>query len=248
MPTTSIPSARPRIGSRPRSRDRERRRRAEPFHRRAGGKKAAIHIPAQFFEPCRCIHDVAVENDGALDVADLADDHRPEMQAAANPRDDAEFAFQLARCARQLIAHRHEAAQRTEIDRAAAFRPGNDHLVADIIEDLAAIVHDRKREKTKRVVEKTVDADAAEPFGQPGRSRDIDEKHEAIFLDRRVIAPDDEVQERAPADDIGNCESQIHDNRETNGIDDGDPEALHGWIGRLPGKSPNPAGRTGWER
>jgi hypothetical protein len=30
-----------------------------------------------------------------------------------------------------------------------------------------------------------MDADAAEPLGEPRRARDIDEQHEAVFLDRR---------------------------------------------------------------
>src|SRR5260370_27288896 len=66
--------------------NRKRRRRAETLHRRARGEKAAIDVAAEFLKPCCGIHDVAVENDSALDVADLADNHRPEIQAAANPR------------------------------------------------------------------------------------------------------------------------------------------------------------------
>ena len=95
------------------------------------------------------------------------------------------------------IAHRHETAQRPAVDRAVAFSPGHDHLVADIIQHLAAIIDHRNGEQTKGAVEQAVDADPAEPFGQPGRARDVDEQHEAVFLHRRMIAAGYEVQERA---------------------------------------------------
>src|ERR1700722_19451176 len=104
--------------------DREWRHGCEPLHRGAGGEKAAVDVAAELFEPCGGIHDIAVEDDGALEVADLADDDRPEMQAAAYPRHHSEFALQLARRARQFIAHCRKTSQRTGIDRTTALRPG----------------------------------------------------------------------------------------------------------------------------
>jgi hypothetical protein len=115
------------------------------------------------------------------------------MQAAANPRRDAELAFELARCARELIAHRHKTTQRPAIHRAVAFRPGHNHFVADIVENLAAIIHHRKTEQAENTIEQPMNADSAEPLGKPGRSRDVDEQHEAVFLDRRMIASRDQV-------------------------------------------------------
>ena len=106
------------------------------------------------------------------------------MQAAANLRYGAEFALKLARCTRQFISHPHKAAQRTTIDRAAALRPSHNHLVADIVENFTAIIHDRKGEQAKRAIEKAVNGDPTEPLCQSGRPRDIDEKHEAAFFDR----------------------------------------------------------------
>jgi hypothetical protein len=102
----------------------------------------------------------------------------------------------------------------------SALPPGHDHLVADIIENLAAIVHDRKREEAKGTIQQTVNGDAAEPLGEPGRSRDVDEQYEAIFLDRGMIPPREEVQERARPDDVGDTENEIGQNQERNGIDD----------------------------
>ena len=89
------------------------------------------------------------------------------MQASANPRHSSELALELVRCARELVPHRHEAAQRAAIDRAVAFPPGYDHLVADIIEDFAAIVHDGEGQKAKGTIEQTVNGDAAESLGSP---------------------------------------------------------------------------------
>src|ERR1700722_328203 len=86
--------------------NRERGHGCEPLHRGAGGEKAAVDVAAEFLEACGDIHDVAVEDDGALEVADLADDDRPEMQAAADPRHHSELVLRLARCARQFIAPR----------------------------------------------------------------------------------------------------------------------------------------------
>src|ERR1700728_2485153 len=44
----------------------KRRCRVEALHRRARGQETAIHGPAEFFEPSRGIHDIAVEHDGAF--------------------------------------------------------------------------------------------------------------------------------------------------------------------------------------
>ena len=66
------------------------------------------------------------------------------------------------------------------------FPPGHDHFIADIVEDLAAIVYDGKGKKAKRSVEQSVDAHAAKPLGQPRRSQVVDEKHGARNADRGV--------------------------------------------------------------
>jgi hypothetical protein len=142
------------------------------------------------------------------------------MQAAANPRHGSELTLELARYARQFVPHRYKAAQRTAIDRAVAFAPGHDHLIADIIEDCAAVVHDGEGKEAKGTIEQTVNGDAAETLGEPGRSCDVDKQHEAIFLDRGMIAPGDEVQERARPDDVGDPDNEIRQNHECNGIGD----------------------------
>ena len=129
------------------------------FHRRAGCEKATLNTATEFLKARSRVHDIAVEDDGALDVTDLANDHRSEMQTSANPGYGSKLTLKLASFERQFITHRHETPQRTAIDRAATFRPCHDHLVANIIEDLAAIVHDGKCKKTKRAVEKAVDAE-----------------------------------------------------------------------------------------
>ena len=54
-----------------------------------------------------------------------------------------------------------------------------------------------------------MDADAAEPLGQPRRSRNVDEKHEAVFLDRGVVSTGDEIQERARPDNVGDADDEI---------------------------------------
>ena len=65
--------------------------------------------------------------------------------------------------------------QRAAIDRATAFWPGYDHLVADVIEHFSAIIHDGNGKQTERVIEKTVDGDPAKALGEACRSCDIDE-------------------------------------------------------------------------
>src|SRR3954453_9360372 len=94
-------------------------------------------------------------------------------------------------------------------DRATVLRPGDDHLVADIVEDLAAIILDRNGEQAKDAIEQAMDSDTPKPLRQRGRSHDVDEQHEALFLDRHMIAPADEVQESASADQAGNSQDEI---------------------------------------
>jgi hypothetical protein len=55
------------------------------LHRRVGREKATLNTTTKFLKPRSRVHDVAVEDDGALDVTDLADDYRSEMQTSANP-------------------------------------------------------------------------------------------------------------------------------------------------------------------
>jgi len=80
-----------------------------------------------------------------------------------------------------------------------------------------------------------MNADPAEPLGQSRRTRDIDEEHEAIFLDRTVISPGDEVQEGSRSDDVGYSQSEVHQNREHRGIDQAVPENFIGHIERQSG-------------
>jgi hypothetical protein len=79
-----------------------------------------------------------------------------------------------------------------------------------------------------------MDADAAEPLGQPGRSRDVDEKDKTVFLDRGMITPGDEIQEGARSDDVGDPDHQIRQDQEYNRIGDVHPEGLMRRIGRNP--------------
>ncbi len=145
MPTTSMPSARPRIGSRPRSRTANggaepnrsiaaRDARKPPSTLRlSSSSRAAVFMTSPLKTMARLTSPISPMITGPKC-------RLPRIRGATpNSR------CNRARCARQLIAHRHEAAQRAAIDRAAALRPGHDHLVADIIEDFAAIVHDGKR-------------------------------------------------------------------------------------------------------
>jgi hypothetical protein len=122
------------------------------------------------------------------------------------------------------------AAQRAAIDCAVAVAPGHDHLVADVIEDFTVIIHDGEGQEAKGTVEQTVNGDAAEPLGEPGRSRDVDKQHETVFLDRGMISPGDEIQERARPDDVGDPEHQVHQNRDHGGRDDPGPEILTGGL------------------
>src|SRR3954464_8808477 len=92
---------------------RDRRWRLELRHCRARGDEAAFHIAAMGFQTRGRVHDIAVKDDGALDVADLADDDRAEMKTAADARDNAEVAVEAGSRAQQLRAHRHETSQRT---------------------------------------------------------------------------------------------------------------------------------------
>lgn len=67
---------------------------------------------------------------------------------------------------------------------------------------------------------------SAQLFGQPRRSCDINEKYETVFLDRRVITPGDEVQERATSDEVRNSKNQIEKNRDHGGIDKAVPKGF----------------------
>src|SRR6476660_6547900 len=65
------------------------------LHRRAGCEKATLNTTTEFLKPRSGVHDITVEDNCTLDVADLSDNHRTEMQTSANARHDAELAFEL---------------------------------------------------------------------------------------------------------------------------------------------------------
>jgi len=65
------------------------------------------------------------------------------------------------------------------------------------------------------------------PIARPTPStRDINEKYETVFLDRRVITPGDEVHERASSNEVRNSENQIEKNRDHGGVDKAVPEGF----------------------
>src|SRR5471032_3168568 len=65
------------------------------LHRRAGCEKATLNTTTEFLKPRSGVHDITVKDNCTLDVADLSDNHRTEMQTSANARHDAELAFEL---------------------------------------------------------------------------------------------------------------------------------------------------------
>ena len=71
-----------------------RQRGPELLHRRAGCEKAALNTATEFLKSRSRVHDITVEDNCTLDVADLSDNHRTEMQTSANARHDAELAFE----------------------------------------------------------------------------------------------------------------------------------------------------------
>src|ERR1700751_6114347 len=69
--------------------------------------------------------------------------------------------------------------QRTAIDRAAAFGPRHDNLVADIVEDFTPIIDHGEGKQTKGAIKKAMNGDSAEPLGKPRCSSYMDKKNEA---------------------------------------------------------------------
>jgi hypothetical protein len=62
----------------------------------------------------------------------------------------------------------------------------------------------------------------------------VNTDHEAIFLDRGVISPGDEVEERTGADNVGDPNAKIHQNRDHGGSDETGPEILIGGVDGKP--------------
>ena len=60
--------------------DREWRSRGKAIHRRLRCDKTALYTTTELFQPRGGVHDVAIEDDRAFDVADFADDHRPKCR------------------------------------------------------------------------------------------------------------------------------------------------------------------------
>ncbi len=59
-----------------------------------------------------------------------------------------------------------------------------------------------------------MDGEAAHFLGQTRGARDIDEQHEALLLDGRMIAAGGEIKERTRADDVDHRDREIHHDRE----------------------------------
>ncbi len=98
----------------------------------------------------------------------------------------------------------------------APIRAGHvhDHLVAHVVQYLAAIIDHHIRQDAEGLVEEAMDFEAVELFSQPRRARNIDKQHEAVFRDGRMIAAGGEIEERARADDVDHRHHEIHQHRE----------------------------------
>ena len=86
------------------------------------------------------------------------------MQAAAQLRHDAKTR-PIVRCpCCQLFGHREKAAYAARAPQASLLWPGDDHLVANIVVDLAAVLCDRRTDIEKKAAQQPLHAEVAEPL------------------------------------------------------------------------------------
>src|SRR6266404_4813191 len=181
MPTTSIPSARPRIGSRPRSRvanggaelnrsiaAREARKPPSTL-RLSSSSRAAVFMTSPLKTMARLMSPISPTITGPKC-------RLPRIRGTA-PNSCSNWPDACASASRIAVKHR-----------------SGRHSIAPLL------------------------------------SRKVDEKHEAVFLDGRMIPPGDEVEKRARPDNVGDPERQIHQNRDHGGIDKAEPEILTGGV------------------
>ncbi len=90
------------------------------------------------------------------------------------------------------------------------FRPLNDHLIAHIIVDPAAMVDDGWADHLKKPVQESVKAQIAQPLGGSRRVRQIEKEKNARFLPGRMIAPGQEIHQDAGAQQIVQRQDHIH--------------------------------------
>jgi hypothetical protein len=167
-----------------------------------------------------------MEHDVPLLSADFPHDDVSHVEGTANVRRQPEISHEVDGGGIQRGLDREEAMDRARLGHSRGDRPRDDHLVADVLIDLAAVILDRIGCEDEHTIEEGVDRYGPDALGQRGGADDVDEEEESLLLSWSVIAPQHPVAQRSPADDLADL------NDEENGPDDPEGEEhghqLHG--------------------
>jgi hypothetical protein len=161
-----------------------------------GNENGSPRLPAQTLQAGGRVHDVAEIGDLTPVDADLGRDDTAAMKRCAEFRDEAEARDPAAALRAERSADGEDAGDASCLFDAAHERPGDDHLIADVIVDLTAMPADRFGDGRENVPQQFLCGEIAPRFRVGGRADEIEEEEDALLADRAVVATEDQVAER----------------------------------------------------
>src|SRR5499425_2507444 len=187
-----------------------------------GNDQALVELSRQVLEARRRIHRVTVKYDVTLPPSDLAHHHRSKMERPSHVGRHPELTQEIGRRRRESRLDGDETPDGPRPGPSLFLHPGNDHLIAHVLVDLAPVVVDGIRRQQEDAIEKAVNGHGADTLGERGGARDVDEQKEPFLSARPVVPAHHPVAQGPPPDDPTYLEQEDHGAGDREREDDGD--------------------------
>lgn len=186
-----------------------------------GDQDRLPRLSAQPLQAGRRIHDVAEVGDLVPVDADFRGDDAAAVERCPELRDDAEARDPVASLGVERPADGKDAADAPGPFKAALERPGDDHLITDVVIDLAAMPADWFGNGREDVPQQLLGGKVAVCLRVGGRADEIEEEEDALLADRMVIATEDQAAERGTSDQVAHPQDASEERRHNQGVKHG---------------------------
>src|SRR5262245_6913577 len=178
----------------------------KPFKRVTGSEELTIEVSGRLLDAGRRVHHVSVIDNRPPATAHFTSDHWPRVQGSAESGHGTELALERRRRLRERSLDREEGGRRPGINPPRGHRPGDHHLVPDILIDLAPVLFDRVRSQSEHCAQEAMYSVGPGPLGKRCGACDVDEEEESLLDSGAVVATEYDVAQVLRADQIAELE------------------------------------------